>query len=284
MGPEVLKGARVLVTGATGFVGSRVAAALSRAGCELHLLVRAGADGRRLGALWERAARHVGDLEDMDSLKACARAARAAFVFHLAKGRGWGFEREVAATIRLAGALRAEGKGLKRWIRTAHAAPEGAGRGADARLAATLGERYGLSVVTLELYQVYGPGDHEDRLLPGLARAALEGRALPKLSGWKDFVFVDDAAEAYLRAAEAGEAAAGQTFAVGSGTLVCEGEAAAILLKHLGLPAARVRPGPARGHAADTATSAAVLGWRPRVTLKEGLAAVAREAREAVSR
>lgn len=57
---------KTLVTGATGFVGSAVARALIARGCELAVLVRAGADRRNLDGL--DAELREGDLNNPDSL------------------------------------------------------------------------------------------------------------------------------------------------------------------------------------------------------------------------
>ena len=80
-----LRGRRVLVTGATGFIGSALARRLLKDGADVHVLVRAGSSPRKLGAAWSRVTRHVGDLSDEKSLLAAARAARPEAVFHLAK-------------------------------------------------------------------------------------------------------------------------------------------------------------------------------------------------------
>jgi dihydroflavonol-4-reductase len=71
---------KVLVTGATGFVGSHVARALARRGAELRLLVRAGSP---TGNVEELAAERVaGDLLDHESLQRACAGCQA--VFHVA--------------------------------------------------------------------------------------------------------------------------------------------------------------------------------------------------------
>lgn len=71
---------RALVTGATGFVGSAVARALSRAGWQVRALVRAGSDPRNLRDLSVEIAR--GDLTDRSSLDAALDGCEA--LFHVA--------------------------------------------------------------------------------------------------------------------------------------------------------------------------------------------------------
>ena len=109
------KGSRVLVTGATGFIGAHLLRRLAAEGARLHVLVRPSSSGASLKDLWERVEKYAGDLCDARSLEHAVEASRPQFVFHLAKDReGASFEREVRATWRLAAALRQKAPGLKR--------------------------------------------------------------------------------------------------------------------------------------------------------------------------
>ena len=273
-----LRGKTVLVTGATGFIGSRLVRRLAAEGCRVHALVRKTSRPDRLEGLWDELPRHVGDLGDAQSLAACLRACRPDVVFHLAKDRqGARFEREAAATLRLADALGREAP-KARWVRTAHAVEEKFGRSADAELARAAAAKHKLAVVTLELFLVYGPGqgakDFPRRLLEEAEAAgplsALEGVA-------RDFVHVDDVAGAYVAAAEK-SGVEGKTFQIGSGVLTPEAEVAALLLKILEWKAAGPAAGKAvaGGHPADLGPARRELGWEPTTSLKQGLAQMVR--------
>jgi nucleoside-diphosphate-sugar epimerase len=275
-----LRGARVLLTGGTGFIGSRLAAALHEAGADVRLLVRASSQGGLLGPLWRRLPRLTADLGDPASLAAAVRAADPELVFHLAKEReGASFEREARASVALAAALAASAPRLKRWVRTAHAAREGLGRGADAELARALAARHALHVVTLELRLVYGPGQRAGDFPRALVEAALAGRPLAAPEEAKDLVYVGDVAEAYARAAAA-PGAEGAWIPIGSGRLVSGAEATRAAAK-----AAKRRPEDvlpprgeprAGGHPADTAPARALLGWSARTSLDAGMAHLVR--------
>ncbi len=71
---------KVLLTGATGFVGSAVARRLASAGHEIRALVRPGSDQRNLGGLPVEFV--VGDLLDRISLDRAAAGCHA--LFHVA--------------------------------------------------------------------------------------------------------------------------------------------------------------------------------------------------------
>lgn len=71
---------RVLVTGATGFVGSHVAQLLAEQGADLRLLVRASSNTANIAGL--NAETVIGDLQDEASLKKAMQGCE--FVFHVA--------------------------------------------------------------------------------------------------------------------------------------------------------------------------------------------------------
>src|SRR5579859_2435746 len=71
---------KAFVTGATGFVGSHVAHALSEQGAELRLLTRSSSPTKNIDAI--RAERVAGDLTDPESLKKGMQGCE--FVFHVA--------------------------------------------------------------------------------------------------------------------------------------------------------------------------------------------------------
>src|SRR5215469_8066237 len=71
---------RTFVTGGTGFIGGAVVSQLLKAGHEVKVLVRPGADTRQVDGL--PAERVPGDLRDRESL--CRGMAGCGWVFHVA--------------------------------------------------------------------------------------------------------------------------------------------------------------------------------------------------------
>ncbi len=260
-----LRGRRVLVTGASGFIGSALAKRLVRDKALVHLLVRPTSDPARMGAAWGKTERHVGDLNDEASLVAAVKAANPEVVFHLAKQRqGSTFAREAQATMLFSRVLREHATALRRLVRTAHDAPS---RNDDAALAAKLE----VPAVTLELYLVYGPGqgagDFPRNIAEGARPATLSGAI-------KDFVFIDDVVEAYLLASHS-SGVEGLTIAIGTGRGRTEADAAALMLRLMGSKdAAPKADGPGAGHPADPTLAQRMLLWSPRVQLEQGLARV----------
>jgi UDP-glucose 4-epimerase len=272
------RGQRVLVTGATGFIGSRVAHLLAAAGAELHITVREGSRRDRLGPLWDEVQRHQLDLVDADRVQRVVADVAPHYVFHLAKERaGATFEGEVAVTLRLAEALHGL-KGLRAWVRTALSAREKFGQQGDGYVAAALAKKYGLPIVTLDLYQVYGPGQMRSDFPIKLIAAVLAGGGpTPEMvegGGVQDFVFVEDVAAAYLAAGLAPQAQ-GESIPIGTGIGCTRGEVASRVLEKMdalppgtGLPPRKEGDG---GHPAKIEKAERLLGWKASTTLDAGL-------------
>lgn len=272
-----LRGARVLVTGGTGFIGSHLARRLLLEGAEVHLLARPEASKRNLADCWKRMRRHLADLGDAAAVAACARRSRPEFVFHLARPRGDrpSYRRNLAGSLNLARALARGAPGLRRLVRTAQAvAPEYGGDDGDAQLAADLADRYLLPVVTLKLAKVYGPAqDPRDFPVPMIRQALRRGLIRPRGAlGWQDLVHVEDVVRAYLLAATK-PGIESSRIEIGSGGALSDADVAAALARVLGMPVEAVSaPGEgARLIPADPRRARELLGWKPEVGMEEGL-------------
>jgi dihydroflavonol-4-reductase len=109
---EIVAGDRVVVTGASGFIGSAVAAAVRARGAHVVAVVEPGADCRNLDAI--EAERVTADVRDAAAMRAACAGAR--FVFHLAAiYRFWArdprifYDVNVGGTLNVLGAVRAAG-------------------------------------------------------------------------------------------------------------------------------------------------------------------------------
>ena len=220
-----LKGSRVLVTGGTGFIGTHLVRRLESEGCEVHLLVRD--PSRWIGQGRTRAVLHAGDLQDAGSLRRVARSVRPRYFFSLAavrSGDGNDSRPDVRATIRTAQVLRATVPRVRRWVRTGVRLTQDFNRGSEAALDFLLGRRYGLPIVTLRLFRVYGPGQRGDDFIPSILDRVRRSLAveLPREEGWLDFVHVEDVVNAYILAASR-DGVVGRAFDIGGGAPVLPG-------------------------------------------------------------
>ena len=298
-----LKDARALVTGGAGFIGANLVRSLLGAGAEAHAVVSPSSDLWRLKDLGRDVPVRRVDLLDTGAIDRCVRSVRPDLIFHLAARGGHAAGRHdraealaasALATLNLLEATGAYGRGfllhaassleygpLDRAHRETDPLIPTTFRGAAKACASILcgqAAARGLPVAVLRLFSVYGPWEQPDRFIPTAVAAALEGRALPLTAGdsTHDFVFVGDVCEAFLLAAAARPA--GETVNVAAGRRRTNREVVA-LIESLTGRRIRISRRPHPAHPSDTACwladirkARALLGWRPRHSLRAGLA------------
>jgi dTDP-glucose 4,6-dehydratase len=96
--------------------------------------------------------------------------------------------------------------------------PYSASKAASDHLARAWAHTYGLPVIVTNCSNNYGPYQFPEKLIPLMILNALEGKPLPvyaKGENVRDWLYVDDHADALLRVLERGRA--GQTYLIGGG-------------------------------------------------------------------
>ena len=142
---------------------------------------------------------------------------------------------------------------------------------------------FNVRACSLRLTNVYGPRQlirhNRQGFIGWFMRLALEGREIQIYgdgSQIRDFVYVDDVADAFLRAG-ASEATNGQVFNVGGSEPIAHRDLAALLIDVAGSGSVRFVPWPAEkklidigSFYADSSRFRGAVGWEPRVPLREG--------------
>ena len=154
----------------------------------------------------------------------------------------------------------------------------------------------GVDLVALRLQNVYGPGQSLLNPYTGILSIfsvqLLEGapvRLFEDGLATRDFVYVDDAVDAFARALRTELPSGFAVLDVGGGARTTIAEAAETLRRKLGAPPTAVavtgefRVGDIRHATADLRRAEAVLGWRPSTPLDQGLAALAAWVRNAAA-
>ncbi len=162
--------------------------------------------------------------------------------------------------------------------------PYSSSKAASDHLVRAWGETYGLPVLVTNCSNNYGPYHFPEKLIPVVILNALAGKDIPiygKGENIRDWLFVEDHADALLTVVQKG--AVGRTYNIGG-----ENEATNLdLVKMICAlldemkPGAKPygdlitfvtdRPGHDMRYAIDPARIRTELGWRPSVTLPEGL-------------
>jgi UDP-glucose 4-epimerase len=144
---------------------------------------------------------------------------------------------------------------------------------------------FGVRACSLRLTNVYGPRQlvkHDRQGFIGwFIRLAVEGRQIQVFgdgSQMRDFVFVDDVCDAFLRAG-ATDAVNGHVFNVGGSEPIAHRDLVALLIDVAGTGTSAFVEWPAENRAidigsfyADSTRFHTITGWTPAVCLREGLA------------
>jgi dTDP-glucose 4,6-dehydratase len=162
--------------------------------------------------------------------------------------------------------------------------PYSASKAASDHLVRAWGETYGLPVLLTNCSNNYGPCHFPEKLIPVVILNALHGRPIPVYGAGtnvRDWLYVQDHADALLTVVSRGKV--GRTYAIGGENEVRNIDlvrAICALMDQMhprGAPHARLitfvtdRPGHDARYAIDPARIRTELGWRPSVTLEEGL-------------
>ena len=313
MRPSVLTGARAVVTGGAGFIGSNLVEHLAP---QNEVVVfdrtpqRSAANASPIGKDVEYI---EGDVRKPLDLERAVKGAH--IVFHLAalasvpdsfRDPVSVNETNVHGTLHVLRAAKAAG--VRRVVFASSSAVYGAGHPplredapldllspyAVSKAAGELWCRHyneiGIETVALRLFNVYGPRQRADgayaAVIPSFLRAIAHGDAVSVFGDGeqtRDFVYVSDVAEAFSTAATA-NAVAGEVVNVGSGEPITIHGLLAVMGDVLGKEA-RVevrdpRPGDIRHSFADAAKARQLLGFRPRVGLTQGLLATSESLRD----
>jgi len=303
---------RALVTGGAGFIGSTLVDRLLGEGHDVTVVDNLSR-GRLENLAAAREAGDRFEFRELDltdpAIEDVVTAARPEVIFHLAAQIDVRLSVEdpvhdaqvnVVGTVRLAEAARKVG--VRRIVFTSSGgsiygpvtelpvaetrpvdplSPYAAGKVAGEIYLEMFSRLYGIEWAGVAPANVYGPRQDphgEAGVVAIFSQRLLAGqptRVFGDGGNTRDYVFVDDVVDAFVRAAEV-PAAAGLRFNVGTGvettdrglhTLVAEAAGAADDPEY-----APARLGDVARSALDAERAAEVLGWTPRVTIREGVA------------
>lgn len=280
---------RLLVTGATGFLGRHLVPALTEAGHEVTLLVRQ--QSARGAGISQQSTLVVADLRDfLDTVRAVQQAGPEAIIHLAAAGVTDPFlepEQALAHNVR----------GTLHLLRAAF--EEGSSQ--RCLLARTPGERQALNVYAASkaaawsfcrmyartrgwpihgamIFQAYGPGQPARALVPAAFRAALAGQPFAMSSGQqqRDWIYVEDVIHGLIASLEA-PLPAGETVELGTGQT---GSVEAVVRQIYALVgrgggpvlgARPDRPGETPHQVADIAHNKQLFHWQAHHSLTQGL-------------
>jgi dTDP-glucose 4,6-dehydratase len=302
---------QVLVTGAGGFIASHLVERLVSEGARVRAFVRY--NSRNEIGMLRMLSRNVlaclevvhGDLRNMEAIRSTAKDVDT--IFHLGALIAIPYsylhpyeviETNIMGTLNVLTAAR--DFGVRRVVHTSTSEVYGTARytpidenhplqgqspysaskiGAD-KIAESFYRAYNVPVVTLRPFNTYGPRQSARAVIPTIITQALTKNEirLGSLEPWRDFTFVSDTVDGFLRIAAA-ENILGQEINIGNNGAITIGDLAKKIFTILGKDVQivtenqRFRPENSevlKLHAANQKAQD-LMGWKPRVTLDQGL-------------
>jgi len=234
---------KVLITGASGFVGSCLVRRLLKGNYSIHIITRGVTNLWRLQDVLEDIEIHNMNLLNSDEVAKLASNISIDKIYHLATYGGYHYQNKVEDVINtnVIGTWNLfkefSKKGIEMFVNTSSSSEYGekfepmreemrvtpntmygASKAAGTILCSTYAKINKIPLVTLRLFSPYGYYDAKTRLIPTIITSCLLGEEikLSQKNSKRDFVFIDDVVEAYLKASELVNSH-GQIFNIGSG-------------------------------------------------------------------
>jgi nucleoside-diphosphate-sugar epimerase len=296
----------VLVTGASGFIGSHLTRRLVAEGAEVHALTPAVSSvypGRLLD-LREKITLHEANITDRSAMDDLAKTVRPTVIFHLAAythvGKSWQrvdecVQSNVQGTVNLLKAL--EPVGYDRFINTGTSeiygdidvpfredaqvnpcSPYSVSKYAAERFCRMFHQGHGWPIVMVRPFNAYGPAQSPDRIVPETIVRALRKQEMKTTSGrqTREFNYVEDLADGFVKLATT-PGIEGEIFNLGCGEDVAIRDVVTMILDLMGNPieaqigALPDRPTEIWRMYCDNTRAIQRLGWTPTHSLEQGL-------------
>jgi nucleoside-diphosphate-sugar epimerase len=307
---------KALVTGAGGFVGANLVRHLLERGDEPVAVLRPEGASWRLHDITADVRTEFVDLTQADDVLRAVRDVRPDVIFNLAASGAYSWQTDLddmlAVNVRATEALLQAARSVDaRVVQAGSSSEYGFADRATAesdrvepnsyyavtkvaathlcRLAAAQHNQY---AVTLRLYSVYGPWEEPGRLMPTLVHRALEGTYPPLVAPRtaRDFVWIDDACDAFVRAATTDLADRGAVLNVASGVQTTLGSLVDVVRSQFELesdPVWDTMPGrtwDAAVWVGDPSAAADLIGWTAVTSIEHGLTALGAWMRDEATR
>jgi UDP-glucose 4-epimerase len=299
----------ILITGGAGFIGAHLARAHIEEGDEVHILIRPTASPAP-GRVHRSAIVHRVDMTDYPALLSCVAATRAQVIYHLAADAGrnqklpepsdiGSLTTDLDNVLRLAAAA-AEAPVKPAMLITAQSlavyangpwpsredqreaplAPYAASMVAAAHYLSVMQPRLPFAVLHARLALTFGPGQPESFFIPWLIDRCRKGIASEVLApeDRRDLVHVEDIVAGFMAMSRT-PLPAGTIINLSSGKAPTMREVASLIVELTAADRHLVRfseqnPADIRSRAICSRNDRArdLLGWRPHISLREGIA------------
>jgi NAD dependent epimerase/dehydratase len=302
---------KVLVTGASGFIGSHLVELLVREGYAVRALTRYTSDNRKgnlalMPEILEQVEVHPADLRDAEAVSMAVSGVD--IVFHLGAIISIPYSYQhpeetvavnITGTFNVLQAMRQHNTGRGVIVSTSEVygsaqyvpidekhplqpqSPYAATKISAEALSISFHRTYNTPVVVVRPFNTYGPRQSARAVIPTIISQALtrDVVSLGAIHTVRDYTYAADTARGLMLAARS-NAALGQVINLGTGQSVMIGDVAKKIIALIGRPVTisanegqRLRPEASEVQRleSDNRLAAKLIGWRPEVSLEDGL-------------
>jgi len=295
---------RILITGGAGFIGANFIRRLTELGYDVNLILKKSSNLWRIKDVLGEVKVYYVDLLDKNKLAKTVKKINPVFIIHLATYSNYSNQSDVEQmmNVNIKGTLNlliaSKNINYKMFINTGSSSEYGiksepmkendslepisfyaATKASSTFLCQVFAREYNKPVVTLRPFSVYGPLEEEKRFVPTIVKAVIKNKPIKITSGEqrRDFIYIQDVVDIYIKTMSYGKKLSGQIFNVGTGVEYTNDEVVQTLFKVTGKEV-KVEKGafPKRlwdtSHwVADISKTKKLLNWKPKFSLEDGL-------------
>ena len=301
---DILPRRSILITGGAGFIGANLIRELIKLKYDLRLILKKSSDLWRIKDILDKVKIYYVDLLDKNKLTETVNKINPNFIIHLVTYSNYRKQTSVEEMIdiNIKGTLNlllaSKNTDYKLFINTGSSSEYGikekpmqendllepvsfyaVTKASTTLLCQVFAKEYQKSIVTLRPFSVYGPYEEENRFIPTITKAVIENKSIKLTQGGqrRDFIYVKDVVDIYIKTLSYGKKLSGQILNVGTGIEKTNDEVVHLLFK-VSRKKVKIEKGafPKRlwdtSHwVADISKTKRLLNWEPDNTLFEGL-------------
>lgn len=311
MSDNFFDGKRVLITGASGFIGSHMVKRIvqEHENADVSIMVRENSDLWRIEEILEYVNIHHIDLRDTQSVNNCIKKIKPEYIFHFAAYGVDARQREYSEAINtnIIGTINiltaAGNSGCIKFINTGSCAEYGnkdeiinekavlsplsiygSTKASAVIIAHQIAYERNIDIVTLRSFGVFGENEGSHKFFPYLILSTLKGQEvnLTLCEQYRDYCYIENIIDGFILAAKS-KSSMGEIYNIGSGKIHEMRHFVDLVCKHMnlkGLKDAKKKPNygaiPYRENEmwkqqADISKIRKDLGWKPLISLEEGI-------------
>lgn len=295
---------KIVITGGGGFIGANLIRKLLKLDYQVYVIWKKSSNSSRLFDVKDKISLNEVDIFDKKKLTNFIKKIRPFAIIHLATHTSYRNQQDLeqiyktALTGTLNLLLASKDVDYKIFINTGSSSEYGfknkpmketdflepvsfyaASKAGQSLLCQTFSYHFKKPIITIRPFSVYGPFEQKDRFIPTIVRSVINKKTIKLTPGKqrRDFIFIDDLVDTYIKAIKKADKLSGKILNVGTGIEYTNDEIVNLLFKvtkqkvklDKGAYPTRIWDNP--HWVADIKNTRKLLNWKPKYTLEKGL-------------